>query len=354
MMTVLSWQSSFQNNICSFKIATILMLPDIKFWQFIRAQLSQNMPVILLCVGDSDGSSPGRQGFCMAVSANNLLYGTIGGGIMEHKLVEVAKTMLRHADYQQKVMYQYHDKTHSAGQSGMICSGWQTVIFMPMLPIHNTQISIIIESIIEQKNSSIKLSSSVQITLQEQQVSEIKFNYENENNWSFEMPVQQQKTIHIIGAGHSGLALSEIMKFLGFYVKIYDDRAELNTLCNNQFADEKRVVSYENIGNEITINKQDFVVIMTIGYRYDKIVLKQLLGKNYFYIGMLGSQNKIKTLFAELEKEGVNPEKWKHVFTPIGLNIASKTTQEIAVSIAAEIIKEKNKNQPSQRKIEHF
>lgn len=66
---------------------------------------------------------------------------------------------------------------------------------------------------------------------------------------------------------------------------------------------------------------------------------------------MIGSEAKIKTLFKEFEEEGIDPERWKHVFIPIGLTIFSKTAKEIAVSIAAEIIREKNKYFPTGR---HF
>jgi len=64
---------------------------------------------------------------------------------------------------------------------------------------------------------------------------------------------------------------------------------------------------------------------------------------------MIGSEAKIKTLFTEFQEEGIDPERRKHVFIPIGLNIFSKTAKEIAVSIAAEIIREKNKYLPTGR-----
>ena len=89
---------------------------------------------------------------------------------------------------------------------------------------------------------------------------------------------------------------------------------------------------------------------MTVGYRTDKIVLKQLINKSFFYLGLLGSNHKIETLLQELEQEGFSAQAIKHVHTPIGINIFSKTTKEIAVSIAAEIIREKNKELPTGRR----
>ena len=89
---------------------------------------------------------------------------------------------------------------------------------------------------------------------------------------------------------------------------------------------------------------------MTVGYRTDKTALKQILGKPFYYLGLLGSDHKIEMLFKELKAEGISPADLENIFTPIGINILSKTTHEIAVSIAAQIIKEKNKALPTGRK----
>ena len=121
-------------------------------------------------------------------------------------------------------------------------------------------------------------------------------------------------------------------------------------MLQNNFADEKIIVgNYAKVDEYINDANNDFVVIMTVGYRTDKIVLKQLINKDFFYLGLMGSDKKIDTLFAELKDEGISLEKLKQVFTPIGINILSKTTHEIAISIAAEIIKEKNKGLPNGR-----
>ena len=89
---------------------------------------------------------------------------------------------------------------------------------------------------------------------------------------------------------------------------------------------------------------------MTLGYRTDKIVLQQLLKKDFYYLGMMGSDHKIETLFNELRSQGIPDSSLKKVFTPVGVNIYSKTAPEIAVSIAAEIIREKNREQNTGRK----
>jgi xanthine dehydrogenase accessory factor len=324
-------------------------------WEFIEDKLSASIPVMLLYVLESDGSSPGRKGFNMAVAGDSTFCGTIGGGIMEHKLVEKAKAMLQQNEKNVLLMRQHHDKEHTSNQSGMICSGSQLNAFIPLLlPVSHRQtvthrekpahplntIETILMNLQENKRTFIQLSpKGIQLTDEPFQG----IQYKTDADWLYSEAINQQPVIHIIGGGHVGLALSELMHYLGFYIKLYDDRPDLNTIAANTFAHEKHIVNYEAIGNHFKNVENDYVVIMTIGYRTDKTVLKQLIGKPFFYLGLLGSQHKVETLFKELKEEGTAQELLDKVFSPIGLNIDSKTTKEIAVSIAAEIIHEKNK-----------
>ena len=71
------------------------MNKPLRTWQFVLKQLLENIPVMLLYVLESKGSSPGRQGFFMAVNAAGETEGSIGGGIMEHKFIELAKESLK-------------------------------------------------------------------------------------------------------------------------------------------------------------------------------------------------------------------------------------------------------------------
>jgi xanthine dehydrogenase accessory factor len=304
-------------------------------WKFIENKLQHSQNVMLLFVVESIGSSPGRAGFAMAVADDESFEGTIGGGIMEYKLVEKAKSLLQQNHQSIFLQEQFHDKEHSKNQSGMICSGSQKIVFVPLF---EKDLETII-SITNHSKKSLTITAET-ITAKEFELNEWK--YENETNWSYSQNIIQQNVIHIIGGGHCGLALSQLMNFLGFYVHIYDDRANLNTIEQNNYANQKHLVNYENINEVLKAATNDYVVIMTIGYRTDKVVLKQIINNNYTYLGLLGSQQKINTLVKELIAEGVNEDLLHKVYTPIGLNINSKTTQEIAVSVAAEIIKIKN------------
>lgn len=316
-------------------------------WKFISDKLAAAEDLMLLYVLDSEGSSPGRCGFKMAVAADGTICGTIGGGIMEHKLVEKAKSMLQKNEMKTFIVRQYHDKQHTTDRSGMVCLGNQLNAFIPITQADEKNIEIILQ----EGQYTIQLSPkglSLHESVPSDKNQSLQFN--SNEDWVYLEKINQRPTIHIIGGGHVSLALSELMCFLGFYSKVYDDRPELNTILQNFFANEKIIIpGYEQLGDYIKDSEKDYAVIMTVGYRTDKIALKELLNIPFYYLGLMGSEHKINMLMDELRAESIAEESLKKVFTPIGLNIYSKTTPEIAVSIAAEIIREKNKELPTGR-----
>ncbi len=315
-------------------------------WPFILEKVKQGRRIYLLYVLQSEGSSPGRRGFKMAVASDGSFTGTIGGGIMEFKMVEKAKSMLESGQNHIEATYQYHDKAHGTDQSGMICSGSQFLIFLPFSASDEAFLANMYSATQSTEPFSVRVSPKG-ISLEEGLKNEFKIH--SETDWLSIESLKKQSLIHIIGGGHVSLALSELMHYLGFYIKVYDDREGLTTLEENAFAHEKMIVDYEKLNDWFVSEIHDFVVIMTVGYRTDKLILKQILGRELFYLGMLGSEKKIETLLAELKQEGFSPDQLSKVFAPLGLPIFSQTTREIAVSIAGQIILEKNKNLPSGR-----
>jgi xanthine dehydrogenase accessory factor len=317
-------------------------------WQFIHQKLSTSIGVLLLWVLESEGSSPGRRTFKMAVAADGEFEGTIGGGIMEHKLVEKAKAMLKEDNNITSLVRQYHDKEHAKDQSGMICSGSQLIAFVPLNHTHSHIVSEILLSYRDHLDNSIELHPH-QLSIIANDSEGLQ--YISEQEWSYKEKIDQRPVIHIIGGGHVALALSEVMHFIGFYVQVYDNRNDLHTMQLNTSAHEKHVVDYANLSNFIQGNSNEYLVIMTFGYRDDKLVFEQLADKTFFYKGMMGSETKLAKLRNEMLAEGLDPQLWNDWHMPIGINIYSKTTQEIAISIAAEIIREKNKILPTGRSV---
>lgn len=319
------------------------MQKQLQVWKLISRSLHSETPVMLLYVLESKGSSPGRQGFFMAVNAKGEMEGSIGGGIMEHKFVEMAKDKLRNEESERSIRKQIHDKSAAKNQSGMICSGEQMVLIYSVRKDEEDVITKIIKCLEENKNGKLQLSPSG-ISFERTSPSfDFNYQYQSDEDWRYEEKIGHRHHLFIIGAGHCALALSKIMRLMDFYIHLYDDREGLNTFEQNEWAHGKQVVqSYEQL-KELIPSGEHFVVVMTMGYRTDDIVVRALLDKDFKYFGLLGSATKIEKMFSDYRKEGISDERLKRIHAPVGLNIHSQTPEEIAVSIAAEIIRVKNK-----------
>jgi xanthine dehydrogenase accessory factor len=169
------------------------------------------------------------------------------------------------------------------------------------------------------------------------------FIFNSQEEWVYQEKTGYKHFLYVVGGGHCSLALSQLMRSLGFYTKVYDDRANLVTMNENTSAHEKiHIRDYSELSEHIPAGPGNYVVLMTFGYRTDDIALRSLFGKKFKYIGVLGSESKMKTLFDSYREEGIPESELAAIKTPIGLSIKSQTPWEIAVSIAAEIIMTKN------------
>jgi xanthine dehydrogenase accessory factor len=314
-------------------------------WKFIADSLLKKREVMLLCVVESKGSSPGRQGFMMAVASNKKMHGTIGGGIMEEKFVELAlKKLIDESTEMPKVKKQIHNKKVAKNQSGMICSGEQSIAMYHFKSTDIEVVKSIVECLSQKKNGRFTLTESSIDFSSKIPASDYSLKIVSESKFTYQEKVGFKNELYIVGAGHCSLALSKLFSDMDFRIHLYDNRENLNTLNHNTFAHQVIIVDdYSKMSKRIQSGKNKYVVIMTVGYRTDELVLKSLINNDFAYIGMLGSKAKIKKLFTQLKDENVDQEKLKKVHAPIGINIKSETTTEIAISIAAELIAVKNK-----------
>lgn len=298
---------------------------------------------MLLYVLESRGSSPGRQGFFMAVNSNNEMEGSIGGGIMEHKFVEMAREKLGVGSRELGVKRQVHNKEVAADQSGMICSGEQTILLYPVTERDAAAVRELIDSLEANKNGTLHFSPNGLAFSNSVPAADFYFSRESEEHWAYSEKTGYKNQLFIIGGGHCALAFSRLMRDMDFYITLFEEREGLNTLEKNEFAHELIIVDdYTGLGNMIPAGPNQYVVIMTFGYRSDDVALRALLGKNFSYLGVLGSRNKMEKLLADYTRDGIAEEVLQQIHSPIGLTINSRTPEEIAVSIAAEIIRVKN------------
>lgn len=317
-------------------------MKKIHLWNFIHSHLEQNNSIILTAVVSHEKGSPGKTGFKMALSSSGDLVGSIGGGVMEYNILKKSKELLRKNIKINKLEKLHHNKKSSVSKSGLICSGSQTNFTISLSKEDIKTVKKILDSLNSKNIGKIIFSKGgiVFRKIKDKNKQPV-FRIKNENDWTYEESTGERDTVLVIGGGHVGLAVCRIMSMLDFHVIVYDSRDDLHTIKENKYADRKIIDSYKNIGKILTADS--YVVIVTTGFESDKEALVQVLKKNVKYAGLMGTKAKIKKIFNEVVKAGFKKELLKKVHAPIGIDINSDTPEEIAVSIAAEIIREKNK-----------
>lgn len=312
-------------------------------WNFIADKLKDNHSLYLMIVTKASGSSPGKQGFKMAVCDDGSMHGSIGGGAMEYELVEECKSMLLAGTYTTFIKKQEHNEG-AADSSGMLCSGKQIVAFKPIIHTDKEIIKNIIQCVDTNKKQALFLNQENFGLVKYDDNAITGYINNADGSWEYNEIIGTKNTIYIIGSGHVGYAMTKQFSNLDFHIVLFDNREGLGMFEENSFAHEKKIIDYANIDSYIPEGNSSYVVIMTSKHSNDKEVLGLLLGKKFKYLGLMGSKAKVSKFKKLLLNEGFTEDDFNNLHAPIGLPINSITPDEIAVSIAAEIIKVKNQN----------
>jgi xanthine dehydrogenase accessory factor len=142
----------------------------------------------------------------------------------------------------------------------------------------------------------------------------------------------------IAGAGYVAQALARLASALDFRIVVVDDRRDL---ADPIVFDDKVQLTFGDIPqtiHELEPDESSWIVIVTRGHHLDKDALKAALETNATYIGMIGSPSKVKRIYKDLLKEGITHQRLEQVHAPIGLDLGAETPDEIALSIAAEMV----------------
>ncbi|AOY76458.1 XdhC family aldehyde oxidoreductase maturation factor [Clostridium formicaceticum] len=319
---------------------------------------------VLATIVDMDGSTPRGKGSKMVIRRDGSIFGTVGGGKIEALTIQLAKETFQD---KKTTLHDFSLSSKDASSIGMVCGG-HVKMLIEFIDLSNEAVFQIflqaIKLVKEQKNFTIltKLAddsagstSEKWIYIQKEACYEgwgipkevtqascgedIKIIEHNKDIYIVEPFCSHEKVI-ILGAGHVGKAVAEVTKMLDFRTIVVDDREEFANKKRFPTADEVCVVdSLNNILDTIEIDNRSYAIIVTRGHLYDKVVLAQLLKTNAKYIGMIGSRTKTNIILKELLEEGYASSDIERVYAPIGIKIFAETPEEIAVSIAAELIK---------------
>ncbi len=327
------------------------------FWQSVLDHLRSGEPVALVSVVDSKGSAPRRAGARMAVFADGSVEGTVGGGAVEH----AARKFARENITGEGQLRRYSLTRNDAAGLGMICGGDVKLLYQPIPPGESAAAAVfetICAALAERRpcwlTQELSPDGRVQMGLygssgliagepfDPEPVRGVRPSLEEGECTRFTDLVSRAGRALIFGGGHVSRALAPILASIDFPVFVYDDRPEFADIARFPGAAGAAVLDLNDRLSEVNITPDDFAVIVTRGHQADYEVLRQVLSTQAAYIGMIGSRAKVQATKDRLRSDGFDWDDLARVYAPIGLAIGAETPEEIAVSIAAEMIKRRS------------
>ena len=303
------------------------------------------------------GSVPRKDYPMMLVDMQGEIIGTIGGGALEHSVIELAQEIIK----TKKSVLEIFDLTNQdVKKSGGICGGSTTILIEPFYKyIRNILKSILSDKILNDNILVTKISSKNEILIERTRIAAdynlsypkkivtviddvIKQNYSKSINYNDEIFLIQnignRPVLHIFGAGHVGKAVADLAHFIELDTKIYDERKDLANSTRFPFALQINDNEISRINKNTNIAPTDYVLVATRGHQHDFELMRWLLTKKIDYLSLMSSKKKWQLLSEALIKDGFSKEQINKVHSPVGLDIGSETVPEIAVSIIAEIV----------------
>ncbi len=349
----------------------------------LQDRLNRALHTVLVCVMQSEGSVPAKAGALMLMGEQGLLWGTVGGGALEHRAQALAQKMQRTNAAQ---LHTFHLGQEDAQNLGMVCGGSATMCFVPLSPakslrrLVDSACALVAEdvpfwlcvcaghegtaqdAVHTQSGSAVHMAlytegahtCAAHVTLPHEAPHKDAFplyeklspalfcdvpTYMQVENLHFTaIPIVPKGRVIIFGGGHLTQALVPFLSSVGFHCVVFEDREDFARA--ELFPHAKRVIlgNFTNIAASISVKPHDYVVVLTRGHSFDFEVQNQLLRLPTAYFGVVGSRTKTQNVNSRLLEEGIPQTTLDGVFAPIGLSIGAKSPAEIAVSITAQLI----------------
>ena len=318
-----------------------------EFWEQVGGYLERGERVFVACVAEHTRGSPGTAGAKLLVAESGGLFGTVGGGVMEHRLVEQARELLRSGGAQPEKRTLVHSDSAEGERSGMVCEGSQSNVFCVLAGDRDRATVGTIAAAVREDRPAWMAIDADGLRLMERAADFVRppFALAGEGErWRYEGDLLNRRRLAVIGGGHCAVALAEAMVKLGYRAQIFDTRTEVVTHDRAAAVGSvSRVADYAAAGPLIAWPELTAVVVMTADYLTDVRALLGTAELPFPFVGLMGGRRKISRIFAQLQEQGVPQEALDQVHAPVGLDIGSDTPEEIAVSVAAQILRERNR-----------
>jgi xanthine dehydrogenase accessory factor len=341
-------------------------------WRAAVNEMQSGRNVVLATILSVVGSSPRHVGTRFLIRSDGSIVGTIGGGLFEAQVQEMAQSALE-AGISRRARFSFYGK--DAQSVDMICGG-KAEVLIEFVDSRNEARGAIFRKIvamIEQRDSGCLLTrlaippdgqttgpmEHVLVDGDGQLVGGFPGDAEAVKAIpplrlmkpaqflevsGAEHPILLESlhptgVLYIFGGGHVGVCVAHLAAYVNFRVVVLDDRSAF--LSREHVPDADDVVTLDSFANAlqgIRVDEDSYVVIVTRGHSHDRTVLAQALRTNAGYVGMIGSRRKNALIFESLLEQGFTREDLARVHAPIGLPIGGETPEEIGVSIIAEMI----------------
>ena len=323
--------------------------------QLLLEELNAGRAAALATVVFQEGSAPRGSGSRLLAGTRGLIAGTTGGGLAEAKALEACARACQSG--KPELLDIAMDGTLAA-HSDLICGGRVRILIEPFLPSSADQ-EIIRQALQEMQEEGCFIlrpmpphqgswlavprsggsrQEALGAILGQMPEREDAAIIMLEGIPFFCERCQAEERMFIAGGGHVSMPTAAIAAIAGFSVHVFDDRSEFASRQRFPHASVHAVPGYENCFAPFHVASRDYIVIVTRGHLFDRMVAAQALKTNAGYIGMIGSQSKKRQVYARLLEEGFSEQDLARIHSPIGLSIGAETPEEIAVSILAECI----------------
>lgn len=293
----------------------------------------------LALVAHTTGSTPQKAGAAALFTPDGRVRGTLGGGCLE---AEAQQRALRALDTGEHALFRLRLDEIDGWDDGLICGGSASIFIEPDINPHLPALRQAADILDRGARGVLHLRfDGAPLQCDEVAPSHAEPRCVQHDGLPTEllMPLLPPPRLVIAGAGHIGKAVARLGAFLGFRVLVIDDRPSLANTDNLPGAHDVICGNIPCEVGKLELGEDDYVVIVTRGHRNDGQVLAACIGSNAAYIGMIGSKRKSLLIQRGLLESGqATEEQLARVQCPIGLDIGAQSVEEIAISIAAELV----------------